>query len=151
MHIGFAGRVSQQAATSFLLASDFFRAARLRVGELTFEGIPDGLIIGLDSFPADSPLSPQVKKARKLRNTLVRGDQGELKRLPSLHFAGMSLDHSRLLACKSEREVAALIASEVERQASEVFSHLAAFEYTRLCAELHSLAATMPAAERNHT
>ena len=144
MFVGFAGRVSQEGSVSFLRASEFFERVRAHMHGLSFSGIPDGLIITLDSFPSDGPLVPAVKKARKLRKTLVRDSAHGLRSLPSLHSVGIGLDYAGLVACHTQSSTAAFIVHEIERQAPEVFGRLAGFDAQRFCSELRAVASTMP-------
>jgi len=144
MYIGLPGRISKDAAATFLMGATFVEELRKHFAKLSFLGITDGLVLRLDCFPPEGPLSGEIKPVRKLRNTTIRNDEGSLVRLPTLHSAGIALDHAGLLRCKTQRGLANFLAAEIRRQAQLVFARLPEFDREAFCEHIERVASQMP-------
>jgi hypothetical protein len=144
MYIGLPGRVSQEASPRFLLSNSFLQMLRAEFECLRFKEIEDGLIICIDCFPSVGPLSGKIKRPRKIKDTRIRNQAGALVKLPTLHSAGIAIDHARLLRCKTQRDVAVFLSAEVKRQASLLFGKLPRFDQDAFCSHFEAAALRVP-------
>jgi hypothetical protein len=144
MYIGLPGRISQEALPKFLMSSTYREMLCEHFATLRFGDMEDGLVLCIDCFPIDSPIRGEFKRPRRVRDTRVRSKNGEFVRLPTLHSAGVAVDHEGLLACKTPRDVAIFLSSEVRRQAPSLFETRAKFDHDSFCRHLELVAMKVP-------
>jgi hypothetical protein len=144
MYIGLPGRFTQDALPTFLLSNSFLPLLRARFDGLQFKQIEHGLVLCIDCLPPDGPLSAEIKRPRKVKNTRIRDQTGALVYLPTLHSASIPVDHAGMLRCKTRRDVAVFLSAELRRQAPLLFCKLPNFDWHAFCCHFEAVALQVP-------